>query len=439
MVDEEDETVRFIHHSARSFCIKGSHDVTDWAFSELEADQHIAEILVTYLSYNVFETRVSRNVVPTIDAKEIPRRVGLSTISSKYLGSSIAGKVLRSTTRLKRDIGPALAKASVGHSEEKNEFPLLRYAKKHWVQHTANLEDFALLPQWYILLDHPSFGINLRHVPAHTKRVLTLFPTPGGLAASMASLNGLNLSHRQFRPSNTMVWAFSHSHIMLLKHQLTKDGGAERIRNYVKLFSLLRRVALRIPFILQYGLDYNFVRWLSPMLLNFGVDHPAKEYCLGRIHTSDDRYMELARTAVKQADWVAILALVRDDYTYQDDLSLLEWDSDNGLTHHCALVPPILKAGLLSPSQHGKVLLVISSNDLWLLDLISWFLKMKPTYFQWGRTYDAPLSFSRAFDALSDAGVGDKEINLLKDVLTITRNRSIKAGYADTTEFPFGV
>jgi hypothetical protein len=125
----------------------------------------MAGTLTTYLRCNVFDTRVSRNVVPSIDAKEIPKRVALNVIGSIYAGASIAEKVSRSTTRLKRDIGPTLAKAGISPELEWDQFPLLGYATKHWVHHTAHLEDLPLLPQWHILLDDPTFGIDRSDLP----------------------------------------------------------------------------------------------------------------------------------------------------------------------------------------------------------------------------------------------------------------------------------
>ncbi|KAF5987246.1 heterokaryon incompatibility protein het-E-1 [Fusarium coicis] len=79
MVDEEDDTVRFIHHSARSFCLNSPRNAAKWTFTEREANLAVAETLVTYLSYNVFDTRISKNVVPKIDANGIPAKVALTS------------------------------------------------------------------------------------------------------------------------------------------------------------------------------------------------------------------------------------------------------------------------------------------------------------------------------------------------------------------------
>ncbi|KAG5802176.1 hypothetical protein H9Q74_013027 [Fusarium xylarioides] len=85
MVDEEDDTVRFIHHSARSFCLNSPRNAAEWTFTEREANLAIAETLVTYLSYNIFDTRLSKNVVPKIDANSIPAKVALNVLGEDGL------------------------------------------------------------------------------------------------------------------------------------------------------------------------------------------------------------------------------------------------------------------------------------------------------------------------------------------------------------------
>lgn len=53
LVDEEEETVRFVHHSARSFCLGNLDDSSTWHFSELDAHKEMGETIVTYLSYGI--------------------------------------------------------------------------------------------------------------------------------------------------------------------------------------------------------------------------------------------------------------------------------------------------------------------------------------------------------------------------------------------------
>ena len=432
MIDEEDDTVRFIHHSARSFCVDGLHKAADWGFSEIEADRHMAETLVNYLSCNVCDTRVSRNVAPTIDAKEMPKRVALNVISSSFVGANIAEKVIGSTTRLKRDIGATLAKASMSRLQERNQSPLLVYAKKHWTRHTAHLEDLPSLPQWHILLDHPAFGIDPDDISIH------LAPTKKGMRMNLATGNACMPMHKGLQPSPYMPWALSNGHIMLLKHELTKYGGAQRLRNCAKLLSLLRRVALVRPSTIRDEFDYNLVRWLSHMFVTLGVHHPAKQYFLERIQTSDDCYIDIATKAAKQADFVSICALARHDYAFQGNISLLGLQCPDGSFYRSVAIPTILKAALSTPHDGIAIKAIRNQNELWLFDLAAWLYLMDLTYFQWSMSHDAQLSFNRAFKALSDSGVSDDDINILEAVLSITRARLVEPDHVGYVRLAYG-
>lgn len=458
MVDEEDETVRFIHHSARNFCLENPNHATTWTFSELEADQHMAETLVTYLSYSLFETTVSRCDRSLISGKEIPKEVARNALSSYHLGRNVAERIFNSTSRLKGDIGPSITRASRDRSEGVDRFSFLIYAKRYWLQHTANLEELPLLPQWHSLLEKTSFGINhnhlpialadlnpipapgerLRkepiyipggrfrqkpiHVPGDTFRrenddVLELEPgvivlpdpskIPSTKFLTRLTLNPTTLqddfSMKTILPCyRNLYWALSNGHILTLRHELTSPRGFQRIRNYVILWSTLKYVALTKPSIIQRELSYDLVRWLSPMFIDLLMDHPAKHYFLRRILTSDNCYKTLVRSAVKHVDLVAINALVRDDYEYQTVSLCLDWD--NKLND----VPPILEAALSKPFDKARLQEIIHTNDLWLFDLTTWLLQ---THHQW---YHFPV----ALDSLQRAGARPCEIEFLQRVLS---------------------
>jgi len=430
MVDEEDETVRFIHHSARNFCLESPNRVSNWTFSELEADQHMAETLITYLSYSLFETTVSGCDRSLIAGKEIPKEVARIALSSYHIGRNFTEKVFSSTSLLKGDIGPTLTRARTDLSEEVDRFSFLVYAKRYWLQHTANLEELPLLPQWHSLLERTSFGINHSHLPI---ALAGLSPTPAHgerfrqgrdeLEPSRIrsirflerfSLNPVTsqyyLTMKRILPCyRNLYWALSNGHILTLRYELTSPRGFQRIRNYVILWSTLRFIALTKPSIIQEELSYDLVRWLSPMFINLVMDHPAKHYFLRRILTSDNCYKTLVRNAVKNVDLVAINALVRDDYEYQTVSLCLGWD--NELND----VPPILEAALSKPFDKTKLQEIIHANDLWLFDLTTWLLQ---THHEWHH-------FSAALDSLQQAGVRPSEIELLQRVL-ITGDRFVE-------------
>ncbi|KAF4947147.1 hypothetical protein FGADI_10603 [Fusarium gaditjirri] len=290
MVDEEDETVRFIHHSARSFCLNSPNNTAAWTFTEEEAERTMAETLVTYLSYNIFDTRLSKNVVPKIEANDIPKRVALSTIKTSSVGKGIADRLLNLRSQLRHDVGPVLAESAKGYwKDDSREFSLLPYASKNWILHTSHVEYIDPLCRWYYLLHHPTFGIDLTDIP-----------------------DGLPLRFSSTRPvySMSIVWALSHGHLLLLRHEISKEPGARKIQSYVKFWILLRHIA---PVFIKTHMEYRLVRWLSWMLVQLRITHPAKRPLLSRLSVFDEFYMEILRTAIGLSDIEGVICLLSRD------------------------------------------------------------------------------------------------------------------------------
>ncbi|KAF5591167.1 heterokaryon incompatibility protein het-E-1 [Fusarium subglutinans] len=291
MVDEEDETVRFIHHSARSFCLNSPNNSAAWTFNEDEAERSMAETLVTYLSYNVFDTRLSRNVVPKIEANDMPKRVALSTIRTSSVGKEIAGRLINIRSHLRHDVGPVLAKSAKGYWEDvSQQFFLLPYASKNWIFHTSHVEHLDPLCHWYYLLQHPTFGIDLSDIPD--------------------SFVARRLSVVQFMPSDNMVWALSNGHLLLFKHELAKDRGAAKLQTYATLWIFLRYIE---PEFIKNDMDYGLVRWLSWMLVRLHMTHPIKRQLLLRLSVFDESYMDTLRIAINLSDVEAVMALLSRD------------------------------------------------------------------------------------------------------------------------------
>ncbi|KAF5547572.1 heterokaryon incompatibility protein het-E-1 [Fusarium phyllophilum] len=288
MVDEEDETIRFIHHSARSFCLNSPNNSAAWTFNEDEAERSMAETLVTYLSYNVFDTRLSRNVVPKIEANDMPKRVALSTIKTSSVGKGIAGRFLNLRSQLRHDVGPVLAKSAKGYwKDDPHQFSLLPYASKNWILHTSHVEHLDPLCRWYCLLQHPTFGIDLSDIPE--------------------SFVAQRFSVVRFRPSDNMVWALSNGYLLLFKHELAKDRGAAKVQTYATLWIFLRYIA---PEFIKNDMDYGLVRWLSWMLVRLRITHPTKRQLLLRLSVFDESYMDILRIAIALSDVDAVVALL---------------------------------------------------------------------------------------------------------------------------------
>ncbi|CAG7557398.1 unnamed protein product [Fusarium equiseti] len=187
--------------------------------------------------------------------------------------------------------------------------------------------------------------------------------------------------------------------------------GTQRIRNYVMFWGLLRRLALVAPHFISEDLDYDFVRWLSPMFVNTAMDCLAKEYFLRRIPTSDSSYMMLARKAVERRDLVAIFALCRKDYRLPSGFLTGDLGSPDNRTS----IPLILMAAMSNPPDIGTVKGIMHRNNLWLFDLATWFSR-EDAFYPIGLTGQY-FYLLRSLQSLEWAKVAGSEVERLQKVL----------------------
>jgi len=154
-IDEEELTVRFTHHSIVQFLTGDMGDVPKYQFRIDDANNEMGNILVTYLTYGVFDTQVSRTVVPRIPAKETPSKIVDSVLGPNKGVKQLALGLLRSRKQAGYDIGKILSEASHVHHESGTIFYLLPYAKEYWYNHTENFWEknkMAMLSLWCQLL-----------------------------------------------------------------------------------------------------------------------------------------------------------------------------------------------------------------------------------------------------------------------------------------------
>jgi ankyrin repeat domain-containing protein 50 len=135
-VDEEELTIRLVHHSVKQFLLSEFKDSTNIAFTVASAKRKMADIIVTYLNYGVFETQLSTVVVPQIMTGSAPSRIIRSTLDSSSSVQSLALKLLKSRKRPDYDIGKTLAESSKLFSHRLvGEFHFYAYAKSYWPQY----------------------------------------------------------------------------------------------------------------------------------------------------------------------------------------------------------------------------------------------------------------------------------------------------------------
>lgn len=153
IVDEEELTVRFVHHTVQQFLLETYRDSMDQPMSIAACHKTMAELTATYLSYGIFTTHVSTLRIPQINVGSTPTRVIQSTMASSKRTQEIALKLLRVKKRRDIDIGNILAKELWSDREsEALRFDFHHYAKKHCFLHVTKTQAGSdhikeLLPQ----------------------------------------------------------------------------------------------------------------------------------------------------------------------------------------------------------------------------------------------------------------------------------------------------
>jgi ankyrin repeat protein len=135
-VDEEESTVRVIHHSVKQYLLHGFDDVKREGFSFEDAQRTLADTIVTYLGYGVFETQLSRTRVRPIMAQSAPSSILQSTMGTSSATLQLAIKLLGSRKNPAFDLSKTLVEARGSRNPEPEHiFTFYTYAKTYWQDH----------------------------------------------------------------------------------------------------------------------------------------------------------------------------------------------------------------------------------------------------------------------------------------------------------------
>jgi len=137
IIDEEEQSVRLVHKSVEQFLLADYTDSENRKFTIDSAKKSMTDIIVTYLSYNIFETQLSTNTLPSIPIGSAPSKVIHSTLNSSRSAKSFALKLLKSRKTPDYDISKTLVEArNRFRSRPAEEFHFYAYAKSYWSQHS---------------------------------------------------------------------------------------------------------------------------------------------------------------------------------------------------------------------------------------------------------------------------------------------------------------
>jgi hypothetical protein len=150
IVDEEELTVRFVHHSVKQYMMNELNIQADreYDFTLNAANTAMANVILTYLNYGVFGTQLSTVLVPQIHATSAPYEIIRSTLGSITGSQNIALKLLRSRKLPDFEMGKTLMEAcGRGTSHLPNEFHFVKYAELNWLPHVLSVPSLETVIQ----------------------------------------------------------------------------------------------------------------------------------------------------------------------------------------------------------------------------------------------------------------------------------------------------
>lgn len=232
VIDEEQLTVHFTHHSVLKYLIYTytpgdmASPLDDFKFEMPTADHRLGQICVTYLSYDVFDKSVVR-VAPgreavRIDPSAIVARVDGNLPST--IASKLALKLLRHRTIEGTDIRRVLEKIVQEQPDTRDvyQYHFHAYAQEFWLVHTK------IMDQRQRDLTHSLFGGLLNSSARSVK-----WPWGSGEEFRITDIAAQPMSHLQ-----AIRWIVQNDHVTLLKRILTHAGDNKQLAEVV--FDLLK-------------------------------------------------------------------------------------------------------------------------------------------------------------------------------------------------------
>ena len=229
-IDEEERTIRLVHHSVKQFLLSGFKDPAHIAITIDGANRTMASIIVTYLNYSVFATQLSTTVVPQIMSASAPSQIIRSTPNLSSTVQSLALKFLKSRKQPDFDIGKTLAETSKLFSPRSmDEFHFYSYAKLYWLQHIFCISEQE--PVIYNLLRSLFKGnvININATDKDGWTPLSLAARDGhkALLESLLDSDIVDADSKNGEGRTPLSWAAANGHEAVVKLLIAKGSNLE--------------------------------------------------------------------------------------------------------------------------------------------------------------------------------------------------------------------
>ncbi|KAH7550938.1 hypothetical protein BM1_10311 [Bipolaris maydis] len=139
-VDEEEFTLRFVHHSVKQYIVGGLNGMMPARFTLRDAKRTMANLIVTYLNYGVFGTEISKTKVLPIMAQSAPSKILQATLDPSSSTRHLAMKFLKSRRQPTFDLSKMIAETlNSSHSESNSSFNFYEYANKNWLEYLSHV------------------------------------------------------------------------------------------------------------------------------------------------------------------------------------------------------------------------------------------------------------------------------------------------------------
>ncbi|KAK1536005.1 hypothetical protein CPAR01_09547 [Colletotrichum paranaense] len=299
MVDEEEKTVRFVHHSAKSFCQISVDRTSLWQFTNEEAHNELGGTILTYLNYAIFETQLSTNVVPIFDAGKISTGILRQTFHNSWSPIRLAENFVRAKTAPSRQIGHVIAQNIRQLNTIASDHPFLPYAEEFWLLHTR----FTVIPSTRHLWD---VLVNKFDLPS--------LPTLPFVATAWAHI----IVPPELKNYPGLFWSVQNSHVPMFNHvmKICHDNRSLRFQS-LRLISFLKvfRALSTIPIIERFhatsvslGIESHMATRLLSMSECFKT-HKVSEWLASQIEMSACDYDNPAGSGTLNANHITKLDL----------------------------------------------------------------------------------------------------------------------------------
>ena len=133
-VDEEDYTVRLLHASVKQFLLDKYVTSSKEKFTMPGAYNRLADAVITYLNYGIFDTQLSTAVIPPMKTAPVVSNIINTTLDTSAIAGNLAIAFLKSRRKPNYDISKTLAEArSSQRPSPIINFHFHTYAKSNWI------------------------------------------------------------------------------------------------------------------------------------------------------------------------------------------------------------------------------------------------------------------------------------------------------------------